>query len=88
MGGDGVFLSHVDENGAIHEDRIPAINELPVDVAGAGDSMLITMGMVMASNGSFWDAAYIGSIAAGIQVGRIGNTPLNINTLLDAITVE
>ena len=62
-------------------DRIPALNNNPIDVAGAGDSMMITSAMVLASGGNIWEAASIGSIAAAIQVGRIGNVPLTFSEI-------
>ena len=63
-------------------DRIPALNNNPIDVAGAGDSMMITSAMILATGGNIWEAACIGSIAAAIQVGRIGNVPLQQNELI------
>ena len=36
----------------------------------------------MAGGGSIWEAAIIGSLAAAIQVGRVGNTSLQIKELL------
>ena len=35
----------------------------PVDVTGAGDSMLISSAMIMAVGGNIWEAALIGSLA-------------------------
>lgn len=66
-------------------DRIPALNNNPIDVAGAGDSMMITSAMIFASGGNIWEAASIGSIAAAIQVGRIGNIPLKREEILNQI---
>jgi rfaE bifunctional protein kinase chain/domain len=63
-------------------DRIPALNNNPKDVAGAGDSMMITSAMILASGGNIWEAACIGSISAAIQVGRIGNIPLSNEELI------
>uniref|UniRef100_UPI0040477839 PfkB family carbohydrate kinase n=1 Tax=Bacteroidota TaxID=976 RepID=UPI0040477839 len=57
-------------------DRIPALNPLPVDVAGAGDSMMVVGAMALACGSSIWEAAALGSIAAAVQVSRVGNTPL------------
>ena len=62
-------------------DRIPALNNNPLDVAGAGDSMMITSAMILASGGNIWEAAAIGSIAAAIQVGRVGNIPITKNEI-------
>jgi rfaE bifunctional protein kinase chain/domain len=64
-------------------DRIQALNNNPIDVAGAGDSMMITSAMILASGGNIWEAASIGSIAAAIQVGRIGNVPLQQSELIN-----
>lgn len=57
-------------------DRINALNSAPKDVAGAGDSLLITSSMALACGGDIWEAACLGSLAAAVQVGRVGNTPL------------
>jgi rfaE bifunctional protein kinase chain/domain len=66
-------------------DRIPALNFLPVDVAGAGDSMLVSSSLSLATGASIWEAAAIGSLAAAVQVSRIGNIPLKMNELLREI---
>jgi bifunctional ADP-heptose synthase (sugar kinase/adenylyltransferase) len=66
-------------------DRIPALNNNPIDVAGAGDSMMITSAMILATGGNIWEAACIGSIAAAIQVGRIGNIPITKNEIINNI---
>ena len=62
-------------------DQIEALNPNPKDVAGAGDSMLIASGMALAAGASIWEAACLGSIAAGIQVGRVGNTPISLGEM-------
>ena len=63
-------------------DRLDALNTMPQDVAGAGDSMLIASALAIASGGNIWAAAYLGSLAAAIQVGRIGNTPIRAEELI------
>lgn len=63
-------------------DRVSALNTMPKDVAGAGDSLLITSALTLASGGTIWEAACLGSLAAAVQVGRVGNTPINIGELL------
>lgn len=63
-------------------DRVFALNGAPQDVAGAGDSLLITSAMALACGGNIWEAAYLGSLAAAVQVGRVGNTPLRAEELL------
>lgn len=63
-------------------DRIPGLNSAAKDVAGAGDSMLIASSMTLACKGTIWEAAFMGSLAAAVQVGRVGNTPLLNSELL------
>lgn len=66
-------------------DQIQALNTSPKDVAGAGDSMLIASGMALAVGATIWEAACLGSIAAAIQVGRVGNTPISLGEIQDAL---
>lgn len=63
-------------------DRVDALNSAPKDVAGAGDSLLIASAMTLASGGNIWEAACLGSIAAAVQVGRVGNTPIRTEELM------
>ena len=62
-------------------DEIAAFNPNPVDVAGAGDAMLAAATLVRLAGGSIWEAAYLGSVAAAVQVSRIGNLPLSLSEL-------
>jgi len=75
-------------NGKVDEwqtDRVDALNSAPKDVAGAGDSLLITSAMTMACGGNIWEAACLGSLAAAVQVGRVGNTPIQSQELIREI---
>ncbi len=67
-------------------DRVGALNSAPKDVAGAGDSMLIASAMALACGGDIWQAACLGSLAAAVQVGRVGNTPLRTEELVRELT--
>lgn len=66
-------------------DRIHALNSSAKDVAGAGDSLLIVSAMTLACGGTIWEAAILGSLAAAVQVGRVGNTPLRTDELLQEL---
>lgn len=68
-------------------DRISALNSAVKDVAGAGDSLLIASAMTLACGGSIWEAALLGSLAAAVQVGRVGNTPMVNSELLKELGV-
>ena len=91
-----VFLKMGDEGLLIHAslevhqsewitDRVDALNSSPKDVAGAGDSLLIAGAMAMALGASIWEAALLGSLAAAVQVSRVGNTPLQAYELLEEV---
>lgn len=60
----------------VHTDELPAFNLEPKDLAGAGDCLLICASMSLVAGATIWESAYLGSIAAACQVGRMGNLPL------------
>jgi rfaE bifunctional protein kinase chain/domain len=61
---------------------LPAMNTNPVDVAGAGDALLAAAGLTVAAGGTPWECAYLGNVAAAIQVSRLGNVPLQHEALV------
>lgn len=62
-------------------DRLPALCNAPKDPAGAGDAMLVSASLALASGATIWEAAYIGSVASGCQVATVGNRPLSIDEI-------
>jgi rfaE bifunctional protein kinase chain/domain len=66
-------------------DRLPALNLSPVDVAGAGDCLLVVMSLALVSGTSLWEASLMASVAAAVQVSRVGNLPVTRDEILDAI---
>lgn len=82
LGEEGVLVHAEDRmNNDWITDRVTALNGAPKDVAGAGDSLLIASAMTLASGGNIWEAACLGSLAAAVQVGRVGNTPIQPHEL-------
>ncbi|XDZ69360.1 PfkB family carbohydrate kinase [Alphaproteobacteria bacterium LSUCC0226] len=71
-----------------HTERLKALNANPQDVSGAGDSLLTIASLGMACGATLWQASVLGSVAAFIQVGRVGNTPINIETLRGSLGVS
>ena len=83
LGEEGLLIHANIENGEEWlTDRIGALNSSPKDVAGAGDSLLIASALTLACGGNIWEAALMGSLAAAIQVSRVGNTPLKASEFL------
>jgi len=62
-------------------DKLPAFNSAPKDTAGAGDSLLICASLALVAGATIWESAYMGSLAAACQVGRVGNLPLSVAEL-------
>ncbi|MDC3204492.1 PfkB family carbohydrate kinase [Pelagibacteraceae bacterium] len=81
LGNDGFIVQNNNEN-TFHTDKIEALNYNPVDAAGAGDSLLTFAGMAIASGASIWEAAYLGALAASVQVSRLGNVPISKDDIL------
>lgn len=82
LGEEGILIHAGDGGEDWVTDRVGALNAAPQDVAGAGDSLLITSALALSCGGNIWEAACLGSVAAAVQVGRIGNTPLRTKELL------
>lgn len=89
MGGNGLLI-HPKNPGDSNwvTDQVEALNRLPKDVAGAGDSLLIGSALTLAAKGDIWEAAIIGSLAAAIQVSRVGNIPITSQELLNLINSD
>jgi bifunctional ADP-heptose synthase (sugar kinase/adenylyltransferase) len=84
MGSEGLLI-HVPRHagsGLITTDQLPAFNTAPKDVSGAGDSLLTCASMALVVGANIWESAYLGSVAAACQVGRVGNTPLSAAEVL------
>ncbi len=87
LGKEGVLINKYIEHdkGGWHTDQLDAMNKTPIDVSGAGDSMLAISSMAMTVSNNVWLSAYLGSIAASIQVGREGNSPVSRNEIMKFI---
>jgi len=80
LGASGVLVVTRDHS-ADEADRVPALNRSPVDVSGAGDSLLVVATLALAAGGNIYEAALLGSFAAAIQTSRLGNTPIQVQEL-------
>lgn len=75
LGQDGVLL-RTRQNNKWLTDKLPAINNNPKDVAGAGDAMMIAAALSLVSGSTIWESCLIGSLASAVQVSKLGNIPL------------
>jgi rfaE bifunctional protein kinase chain/domain len=83
LGADGVLINGTDSSGEpMRMDALPSFNSNPIDTSGAGDSLLSAAALSLSVDGDLYKAALIGSLAASIQVSRVGNTPIRREQLL------
>jgi len=65
--------------------HIPTFAKEVYDIIGAGDTSVATLTLALASGASFEEAAIIANHAAGITVGKIGTSTVNIEELKKSI---
>jgi len=77
LGSEGILIYAPNSKEEFITDRLPALNTAPKDISGAGDSLIVCCSLAMATGANIWQSAYLGSLGAACQVGRIGNIPLS-----------
>ena len=83
LGADGILLNGIgSDNNLVKMEALPSFNSNPVDTSGAGDSLLSAAALSLAVDRNLYKAGLIGSLAASIQVSRIGNIPIQQEHLL------
>ncbi len=85
LGSEGIMIYNSDKNNLL-TDNIPALNHNPKDISGAGDSLLVCAALALSSEANIWESSYLGSIAASIQVSRIGNIPILKDEIIQEIS--
>ena len=76
LGSEGIIIHSVVSDNWL-TDKLPAFNTNPKDESGAGDSFLAFASLSMALTNNIWISSYLGSLASGIQVSRLGNVPIS-----------
>ena len=66
-------------------DKIASLSNVVRDPAGAGDCFLCASSMSFALNKNLWISSYIGSLAAAIQIQKVGNIPIKKNEILSSL---
>ena len=84
LGADG-FISYESQNNKIRNYSLPALSVNPVDVAGAGDSLLAVMSIGLSSNQSMFCSSVIASCMASLAVDTMGNLPITKKQLISKI---
>ncbi len=77
---EGGFASHV------RGEHVPALSGHAVDALGCGDSMLAAATLALATGTPLLSAAFLASVAAAIQVQRLGNTVISATDLRQGLS--
>lgn len=81
LAGQGFIAYDKDSGGICMNQAFPALSVNPVDVTGAGDSMLAVMACGLASKQGFMETAAIACCVASLAVERMGNEPVEMDKL-------
>ena len=76
MAGEG-FILYQNEGESMRRQAFPALSVNPVDVAGAGDSLLASMALGVASRQELVKAAALACIVSKLAVETLGNKPIS-----------
>jgi len=76
LGSDGFIAYERVKNSYVQRQHFPAISVNPVDVTGAGDSLLASMTVCLSSGANLMEASAIGACMASLAVQEVGNVPI------------
>jgi D-beta-D-heptose 7-phosphate kinase/D-beta-D-heptose 1-phosphate adenosyltransferase len=80
----GMWLLHT-SNGAFEEEHLSAAAREVADVTGAGDTVIATLALALASGGRLSEAARLANLAAGLVVGKFGAAVVTLAELQHAV---
>jgi D-glycero-beta-D-manno-heptose-7-phosphate kinase len=89
-GSDSVLITLGEEGMCLFEQRkklfqIPTVAREVFDVSGAGDTVIGTIALALASGANLRQASRIANCAAGVVVGKLGTATLTTDELLSAL---
>ena len=85
LGSEGFIVYGQNGSSALNREHFPALNANPIDVMGAGDSLLAVMATGMASGQSLMSTAALAGCMASLAVERMGNTPVSQEELRERL---
>ena len=90
LGKDGIVIqtknSKKNSKSNFETEKISSLIQQAKDAAGAGDALLVSVSLALASKKfNIYEASLIGSIASAIQISKLGNVPLNKREILNCL---
>jgi rfaE bifunctional protein kinase chain/domain len=86
LGKEGLLIQ--DSKDEFATDQIHSLNKNPINVSGAGDTLLVVASLALAAGASIWEAAYLGSLGAGVKISSPGNSPISIKEIYSALPTK
>jgi rfaE bifunctional protein kinase chain/domain len=77
LGGGGFIAYESETDGFVQRQHFPALNVNPVDVSGAGDSLLAALSVGLCSGATLMQSSAIGAGMASLSVQQVGNIPVS-----------
>jgi len=82
LGGDGFITYERCLNGSVRSQAFPALCSNPIDVAGAGDSLLAVMAAGLTSGADIMTTSAIAACMSALAVRTMGNRPISKDDLI------
>jgi rfaE bifunctional protein kinase chain/domain len=77
LGGEGFIAYESKQDGFVNRQHFPALSINPVDVTGAGDSLLAALSVGLCSGATLMQSSAIGAGMASLSVQQMGNVPIS-----------
>ena len=81
LGAEGFIAYASGNDGYINRQHFPALNPNPVDLAGAGDSLIAALSVGICAGSTLMQASALGTVMASLAVQTIGNVPVTQHAL-------
>ena len=81
LGSEGFVAYEREIEGNIRRQSFPALSVNPLDVTGAGDSLIALMATAISSGQTLMSTAALGCCISSIAVETMGNSPINFDAL-------
>ena len=83
LGAEGFISYETKKDGFVNRQYFPALNVTPLDVTGAGDSLIAGLAVGLTSGLSLMEASALGAIISSIAVQNMGNLPVRKKQIIE-----
>ena len=88
LGGDGFIVYENNKDDQYVSQAFPALTVNPVDVTGAGDSLLAIMSVGISSGNTIMETAALGCCVSSLAVENMGNKPIDLYSIKEKLILS